>query len=263
VPPKDLLITVVLVSAVAAAAAVALPGCKQDPAPLVPELPQVERGPGRITGTVRFIGTPPPRKSQIVACDPRPDAARKEIVDNAVVVSDSGGFADVFVFVKSTADGRPLKGSGAAEPPLILDQIDCLFTPHALAIQVGQRLRIRNSDPTFHNVHWDPKLNRAVNFGFTPAPTSGERVVALTAAEFFSVRCDVHPWMNSHIGVFDHPFFATTAPDGTYEINGLPPGTYTISTWHPVYGDGTDQQVTVSATAEAVRSDFTYAPPNR
>lgn len=258
---RDVLISLGMVSLVAAAAVWALPGCS-DPAPVLPDLPQVAKGPGRVTGTVTLTGTPPVMKSQIVACDPRPGATRKEIKDNTVLVSPNGGLADVYVFVKSAADGRSLKGSGATETPLILDQLDCLFTPHALAIQVGQRLRIRNSDPTFHNVHWDPKLNATVNFGFTPGPNSGERVVALTAAEFFSVRCDVHPWMRSSIGVFDHPFFTVTAPDGTFTLTGLPPGTYTLTTWHPVYAYGQDITITLDDNpAPTTTANFTYHDP--
>lgn len=46
------------------------------------------------------------------------------------------------------------------------------------------------------------------------------------------VRCDVHPWMWAWVHVSDHPFFAVTAIDGTYSINGMPPGEYEILAWH-------------------------------
>ena len=45
-----------------------------------------------------------------------------------------------------------------------------------------------------------------------------------------AVKCNVHPWMRSYIGVVSHPFFAVTGDDGTFTIKGLPPGTYTIET---------------------------------
>jgi len=258
---RDFLITAALVSAVGVAALWALPGCSRESESTIPELPQVQRGTGRITGVIRLTGTPPVMKSQIVACDPRPGAARKQVVDNTVTVGPEGEFADVYVFVKSAGDGRALKGSGVAETAAILDQLDCMFVPHALAIQVGQRLRIRNSDPTFHNVHWAPKLNRTVNFGFTPGPNSGERVVALSASEFFGVRCDVHPWMHSWVGVFDHPFFTVSTETGTFEIGGLPAGSYIVTTWHPVYGYGKDATVSVSEDADPARADFEYHDP--
>ena len=58
------------------------------------------------------------------------------------------------------------------------------------------------------------------------------------------VKCNVHPWMRSYIGVVSHPFFAVTGDDGSFTIKGLPPGTYTVETWHEKYGTQ-DQQVTV------------------
>ena len=52
----------------------------------------------------------------------------------------------------------------------------------------------------------------------------------------FRIKCDVHPWMSSYVAVFNHPYFAVTGPDGTFEIPGLPAGTYTIEAWHERLG---------------------------
>ena len=49
------------------------------------------------------------------------------------------------------------------------------------------------------------------------------------------VKCNVHPWMRSYIGVVSHPFFAVTGDDGTFTIKGLPPGKYTLEAWHEKY----------------------------
>ena len=102
---------------------------------------------------------------------------------------------------------------------------------------VGQPVRITNSDQTLHNVHTLPKQNVETNFSQpknTPAVTKTFTKVEIGV----SVRCDVHGWMNGWVGVVDHPFFAVSAADGTFEIQGLPAGSYTLEAWHEVLGSG-------------------------
>ena len=47
-----------------------------------------------------------------------------------------------------------------------------------------------------------------------------------------------------------HPFFAVSKADGSFEIKGLPPGSYTIEVWHEQLGTQTSK-VTVDAKAGA------------
>ena len=66
-------------------------------------------------------------------------------------------------------------------------------------------------------------------------------------------KCDVHPWMESYLFVLDHPFFAVTDGDGSFEIDGLPPGTYTLAAWHVKAGEQ-EQEITVGADGSAQAS---------
>jgi hypothetical protein len=70
-------------------------------------------------------------------------------------------------------------------------------------------------------------------------------------------KCDVHKWMNSYAGVLDHPFFAVSGADGSFTIDGVPPGSYTVEVWHEKLGTK-EMNVTVAegATADA---NFTLA----
>ena len=70
------------------------------------------------------------------------------------------------------------------------------------------------------------------------------------------VKCDVHGWMSSYLGVVPHPFFAVTGDDGSFELKGLPPGEYTVEAWHEVYGTKT-AEVTV-ADRDAQEITFTF-----
>jgi hypothetical protein len=50
------------------------------------------------------------------------------------------------------------------------------------------------------------------------------------------VKCDVHSWMTAYIGVEPHPYFAVSGERGAFRIAGVPPGRYSIRTWHERYG---------------------------
>ena len=41
-----------------------------------------------------------------------------------------------------------------------------------------------------------------------------------------------HPWPRAYLAVFDHPYYAVTNADGSFSIDGVPPGTYTLASWH-------------------------------
>jgi hypothetical protein len=71
-------------------------------------------------------------------------------------------------------------------------------------------------------------------------------------------KCDVHPWMSSWAGVVAHPFFAVSGADGSFEIQGLPAGTYTLEAWHETLGTQT-QKVTVDAKKGATTA-FAFKP---
>ena len=70
------------------------------------------------------------------------------------------------------------------------------------------------------------------------------------------VKCNIHQWMHAYIGVVEHPYFAVTGPDGSFDLPNVPPGDYTIAVWHEKLGDQTKQVHLAASSSEAV--DFTY-----
>jgi hypothetical protein len=70
------------------------------------------------------------------------------------------------------------------------------------------------------------------------------------------VKCNIHAWMHSYIGVVDHPYFAVTGPDGKFQWKNVPPGDYTVAVWHEKLGKQ-EQQVHVASAASAA-VNFTY-----
>jgi hypothetical protein len=72
------------------------------------------------------------------------------------------------------------------------------------------------------------------------------------------VKCNQHPWMRAYIGVTRNPLFAVTGKDGTFTIQGVPPGDYTLEAWTATFGTQ-DLKVTV-APKESKAVEFTFKP---
>jgi plastocyanin len=216
------------------------------PAPAATAAPtDTADGPGILTGTMTFDGTPPPAPRLRMDSDPRctPEGGA---TSELLVVGPGNGLQNVFVYVK---DGLGARTYATPTTPVMLDQKGCRYVPHVFGVQVGQPVQITNSDPTLHNVNSAPKDNRGFNFGQVPSTPPVTRTFDKPEV-LVPFRCDVHGWMNAHAGVVAHPFFAVTKPDGSFEIKGLPPGTYTIEAVHEQLGRQT-QSVTVDGKTPA------------
>jgi len=103
-----------------------------------------------------------------------------------------------------------------------------------IAVQANQVVTFLNSDPTLHNVHAVSKINPPFNVGMA---VKGQKVSRFFGKpEMVKMKCDVHSWMASYIGVFDNPFHAVTDDAGRFTVQGLPAGTYDVEAWHETYG---------------------------
>ena len=202
-------------------------------------------GPGVIAGTIKFEGTVPPPRPLRMDSDPQCVASPGSTLE-LLVVGPGNGLKNVFVYVK---DGLGARTYAIPATPVLLDQKGCQYVPHVFGAQVGQTIQVSNSDPLIHNVHALPKGNPEFNFG-QPAKTPPVPRVFNKPEIGLPFRCDVHGWMNAYANVVPHPFFAVTSEDGSFEIKGLPPGTYTIELWHEQLGTQS-QSVTVDAAAPA------------
>jgi plastocyanin len=221
--------------------------------PAAPPRAQTVFGSGTIRGTVKFMGTPPPREE--IPNKPC-HAGAGPLKDETVVVNDDGTLANVFVYLANVPPS-----DGSKREPALLDQKDCRYVPHAIGVQAGQTLRVRSSDPgTLHNVHYSPDRNPPANFGLTVA--GAQKDVKFEQPEFIRVKCDVHPWMTAYVGVFESPFFAVTGEPpvgGGFEIAKVPAGEYKLVAWHERYG--TVERAVKVKDNETVDISFEYKAP--
>jgi plastocyanin len=222
---------------------------------LISVFPGVAFAAGSVTGTITFSGTPP--KLPALSMDADPACAKKHSTPAAsemLVLGGGQSMANVIVYVSK---GLPAgKTYTAPTTPVTLDQNGCQYKPHAMGIMVGQPYRILNSDGILHNIHTLPKVNPAFNQAF-PASRKEGMTKFDKAEAIFSIKCDVHPWMNAFVGVFTHPFYSVTSTDGKFTISGLDPGTYEITAWTERLGAQT-ASVTVPASGSKTQ-DFKFA----
>ena len=212
---------------------------------------------GDLVGTVTYEGKPPKHKTLRMDSDPVCGAAHKEAVRaESFVVDENGNLANVLVYIKN------ISSDTAPSDIAVLDQNGCMYSPHVMGVQTGQEIKILNSDPTMHNIHGLPKVNREFNFGMPK--TVKEKSISFDKVEdVFVVKCDVHPWMKSYVQVFDHPYFSVTGLDGKFTINNIPPGEYEVVAWQEKFGSKRtlSQHVTVGDDSQTL--NFTFSRPKK
>ncbi len=188
-------------------------------------------GVGSINGTVAFSGKTPEMKELPRKADPV--CAAKPMKDNEVIVNGNGTLKDVLVRVAPGA----VKGKfSAPESTVDVKQQDCMYVPRVQGAVAGQTVTVENDDKTMHNVHTYKGQETILNQGQPAGSPPIKKDSVATEPAVLKFKCDVHPWMTGFVVVTDHPFFATTGSDGSFKLDKVPAGKYTIEAWHSKYG---------------------------
>ncbi len=152
-------------------------------------------GSGSITGLVSYSGEDTDAAINMDA-DPVCSSMHEAGAESETIVASDGNLANAFVYVKEGVSGSyPVPAD-----TVVLDQKGCTYAPHVSGIQTGQKLVIRNSDPTLHNVHALPVNNPEFNQGQPFQNMELEKTFS-NPEVMVRFKCDVHPWMASYMGV--------------------------------------------------------------
>ena len=145
----------------------------------------------------------------------------------------------------------------------VIDQNGCVYSPHVLGIMKDQKVLIKNSDATLHNIHSMAKVNDQFNYAM-PKVVKEKETTFNKVEEPFYIKCDVHPWMKSWVLVQDHPYFAVTDDKGNFKINNIPPGTYEVIAWQEKFkmSRSITKSIVIISDSDTVQ-DFLFIKPEK
>lgn len=197
---------------------------------------------GSITGKVTFDGPLPDDAIERILITKNPDVCgtgEREVV--WVDVKD-GALRGAFVFIDKIKEGK--KWSDPEGGGHLINQKGCRFIPWAQVVKPGP-ITIRNSDTgVLHNINTREMIGvekgRVVmrtmfNFG-QPDPGDIEQEIKPRRSPFIAMNCEAHNFMFGFMLAPKHPYAVVVGEDGSYSIDGVPPGDYTLKAWHPRFG---------------------------
>lgn len=138
--------------------------------------------------------------------------------------------ANALVWVEGVETGKPL-------PELRRERItveDCRITPRIVAVTAGSTINVFSRDPFMHEMRFY-RENHGEPVAHLLMVDDGQVIPSETIAEkagIVEARCTEHPHLRGFVAVFDHPYFAVTDAKGSFVMERLPPGTYTVKVWH-------------------------------
>ena len=147
---------------------------------------------------------------------------------------------NIVIYLKSKPS---LESEGKSSEVTQIAQLGETFIPHILPIVKGSTVEFPNQDPIFHNVF---SLSGTETFDLGRYPKGESRSVTFDQAGIVPVFCHLHSDMSAIVMVLDNPYFDVPSPDGRYQIDNIPAGSYTLVAWHE-RSEQVEQQVEVIA----------------
>lgn len=195
--------------------------------PATPYQPDPAASGGAVTGTVTTTaalaaGAPIPTGRDSVVCGPA--------IPDESVVRQGNGIGGAVVWLDDIRRGKPLP----IERRLELESDKCRLTPRVQAGVVGSAVNVLGHDDFRQHLLFlaggEREARTSVLLGVYEQVIPTDRPFA--SPGLVIVRDQDHPWPTAYLAVFDHPYFAVTAPNGTFTIDRVPAGRYRLKVWH-------------------------------
>jgi hypothetical protein len=193
---------------------------------------------GRLEGEVRLESS---ARDTLIVVTRNADLCGDRIAEGAIV-APQGGLMNVVVWLTDAREGKALPDSRRFE----VTNLRCRLDPRVQGVIVGGTLNVKSADPVVHETVI--RVSGVTEVLETVTQNGDGQVVPLENVLARPLRlelsCRTHPWTQGWIHVFDHPYFVVSAPNGRFVLDSIPPGEYTMRTWHERLG-GTAREVRV------------------
>lgn len=205
--------------------------------------------PGAVSGTVALSA---PLTPAAPAAAGRDSLVCGPAIPDSSVQGNGTGLGGVVVWLDGVRTGKALP----LERRIELESIECRLTPRVQAAVVGGAINVIGHDDFRQHLRFmvagedAPRVVVLLGKDEQVIPTE----LPLKAPGLIVVRDADHTWPRAWVAVFDHPYFAVTKPDGSYTIDQVPPGSYTLFAWHERTGRS-QRKVTVGANG-MVKADL-------
>ncbi len=224
---------------------------------------------GRITGKVTFTGELPDDAVEQITINKNPevcDAAQSLGYREVTWVDvEDGALRGCFVFIHKIKEGKPWPPPPDGEYSIL--QEGCRFRPWAQVVKQGD-IHIRHADEGVqHNINMveligvekkravaRPMINRN-----QPEPGVAIEELKTVRSPHIKINCEVHNFMFGFLMAPTHPYAVVVGEDGSYSLENVPPGKYTVKCWHPRLGVQ-KTKLTIEPNGE-VEANFEYSKP--
>lgn len=197
---------------------------------------------GSIKGKVSFTGPVPDTAVEKILITKDPDVCGKGEREVVWIDVKDGALRGTFVFIDKIKQGKKWdKPKGGI---YLINQKGCRFHPWAQVVRAGS-ITIRNSDKgVLHNINARELIGvekgRIVkkgifNFG-QPEPGDIKEKLKTRRSAYIGINCEAHNFMFGYMMAPKHPYAVVVGDDGSFSLDNVPPGKYTVKAWHPTLG---------------------------